>query len=209
MSDEFLESLFEPFTRARTSTVSEIQGTGLGMAITKSLVDMMGGSIAVHSTEGKGSEFAVDLQFEVCESSAETMAPDETSFDFAGKRILLAEDNELNQQIAVAILEEVGFDVDSAINGLEAVDMLQTAPAGYYDVVLMDIQMPVMDGYEATRRIRALDDKGKAAIPIIAVTANAFDIDRENVYDTGMNAHLPKPYEIPKMMATLASILNE
>ena len=137
------------------------------------------------------------------------MAPDETSFDFAGKRILLAEDNELNQQIAVAILEEVGFDVDSAINGLEAVDMLQTAPAGYYDGVLMDIQMPVMDGYEATRRIRALDDKGKAAIPIIAVTANAFDIDRENVYDTGMNAHLPKPYEIPKMMATLASILNE
>ncbi len=208
MSDEFQESLFEPFTRARTSTVSETQGTGLGMAITKRLVDMMGGSIVVHSTEGKGSVFTVDLQFKICESSASTIIPEETSFNFVGKRILLAEDNELNQQIALAILEEEGFDVDVAINGLEAVDMLQTAPAGYYDVILMDIQMPVMDGYEATRKIRALDDEAKAAIPIIAVTANAFEEDRENVYDAGMNAHLPKPYEIPKMMTTLADILE-
>lgn len=208
MSDEFQESLFEPFTRARTSTVSEIQGTGLGMAITKSLVDMMGGTIVVHSAEGEGSEFVVDLQFEVCKSLEAMTAPEEVPMDFTGKRILLAEDNELNQQIALAILEEVGFDVDVAINGLEAVDMLQKASDGYYDVVLMDIQMPVMDGYEATRRIRALDDEGKAAIPIIAVTANAFEEDRESIYDAGMNAHLPKPYEIPKMMATLADILN-
>ena len=208
MSEEFQESLFDPFTRARTSTVSEIQGTGLGMAITKNLVEMMGGTVVVNSAEGKGSEFVIDLQFEVCDSPAPTMVQEETPVDFTGKRILLAEDNEMNQQIAMAILEEVGFDVDVAVNGLEAVDMLRAATPGHYDVVLMDIQMPIMDGFEATRRIRALNEKDKATIPIIAVTANAFDEDRESVYDAGMNAHLAKPYEIPKMMATLSDILN-
>ena len=208
LSDEFQKDLFEPFTRARTSTVSATQGTGLGMAITKRLVDMMGGSIAVRSVEGKGSEFIVDLEFEICEGSAVTTALEEAVFDFTGKRVLLVEDNELNQQIALVILEEVGFDVDVANNGQEAIDKLQTEPAGYYDVVLMDIQMPVMDGYEATRQIRALDDEVKATIPIIAVTANAFDEDRESVHDAGMNAHLPKPYEVPKIMETLADILE-
>ena len=178
------------------------------MAITKNLVEMMGGTVVVNSAEGKGSEFVVDLQFEVCDSPAPTMVQEETPVDFTGKRILLAEDNEMNQQIAMAILEEVGFDVDVAVNGLEAVDMLRAATPGHYDVVLMDIQMPIMDGFEATRRIRALDEKDKATIPIIAVTANAFEEDRESVYDAGMNAHLAKPYEIPKMMATLSDILN-
>ena len=210
MSEEFQKSIFEAFTRERTSTVSGIQGTGLGMAITKNIVDMMGGTIEVESKEGEGSEFIVCLDFRICEpaAQAETINSMTKDVDFTGKKVLLAEDNELNQQIALAILEGVGFAVDIAPDGEKAVEMMKESAAGTYDVILMDIQMPHMDGYEAARQIRALEDPEKAKIPIIAVTANAFAEDRKNAEDAGMDGHLAKPYEIPKMMETLAAILQ-
>ena len=343
MSKEFQKTIFEAFTREKTSTVSGIQGTGLGMAITKSIVDMMGGTISVNSEEGKGTEFIVtipcrissrsnvdeqipelqglrvlvvdddtDTCLSVCsmlrkigmrpdwtstgkEASIRTMEairqgdgfnsfiidwqmPDMngievvrrlrkiigddtqiiiltaydwadiekeareagvTAFcskpiflselrnvlsapvrseaaaetvtaqtvDFAGKKVLLAEDNEMNQMIAQAILTESGLEVAIARNGEEAVGMMIQAPAGTYDIILMDIQMPVMDGYEAARIIRSLEDRAKAGIPIVAVTANAFEEDRKLALEAGMNGHLAKPYDIPRMMQTLAQLL--
>ena len=224
MSGEFQKTIFEAFTRERTSTVSGIQGTGLGMAITKNIVDMMGGTISVQSEEGKGSEFVVRIPFRIGETRAvaekapepqglRAPAADVTgeapaAADFTGKRILLAEDNEMNQMIAVAILENVGFTIDIAPNGAEAVDKIKLAPAGTYDVILMDIQMPVMDGYEAAKRIRAMEDQKKAGIPIIAVTANAFEEDRKIALAAGMNGHLAKPYDVNAIMQTLSELLN-
>ncbi len=348
MSEEFQKTVFEAFTREKTSTVSGIQGTGLGMAITKNIVDMMGGVITVHSTEGKGSEFIVELpcktsavpvEFEplpalkglralvadddtntclsVCSMLREIgMRPDWTNYgkeavvrakealnqadefrvyiidwlmpdlngietvrrirsvigdntpiiiltaydwadiadeakeagvtafcskplfmselrsvlaqpfmtsedaqaekknepaalpDFTGKRVLLAEDNEMNQMIAVAILSESGLAVEIACDGTEAVEKMKSAPAGYFDIILMDIQMPKMNGYEAAKQIRALDDEKKANIPIVAVTANAFEEDRQTTLEAGMNGHLAKPYDIPAIMETLTELLK-
>ena len=348
MSEEFQKTIFEAFTREKTSTVSGIQGTGLGMAITKNIVDMMGGVITVHSTEGKGSEFIVELPckistvpikieplpelkglralvadddtntcLSVCSMLREIgMRPDWTNYgkeavirakealnqadefrvyiidwlmpdlngietvrrirkvigdntpiiiltaydwadisdeakeagvtafcskplfmselrnvlaqpfmaaedtrsenknepaempDFTGKRVLLAEDNEMNQMIAEAILTESGFIVEIACDGIEAVEKMKTAPAGYYDIILMDIQMPKMDGYEAAKQIRALDDKKKANTPIVAVTANAFEEDRQTALEAGMNGHLAKPYDIPAIIETLTELLS-
>ena len=207
MSDEFRDTIFEAFTREQTSTVSGIQGTGLGMAITKNIVDLMGGTISVESSLGKGSEFTVDLSLKTVKAGAEEKVESE-DVNFTGKTVLLAEDNELNQQIAVAILEDVGLTVDIAGDGTVAVAKMEEAPAGTFDVILMDIQMPKMDGYEAARKIRALDDPAKAGIPIIAVTANAFEEDRQSALDAGMNGHLAKPYDIPKMMKALKEILG-
>ena len=207
MSDEFRDTIFEAFTREQTSTVSGIQGTGLGMAITKNIVDLMGGTISVESSLGKGSEFTVDLSLKTVKAGAEEKVESE-DVDFTGNTVLLAEDNELNQQIAVAILEDVGLTVDIAEDGTVAVARMEEAPAGTFDVILMDIQMPKMDGYEAARRIRALDDPAKAGVPIIAVTANAFEEDRQSALDAGMNGHLAKPYDIPKMMKALKEILG-
>lgn len=214
MSEEFQKTIFDEFTRERTSSVSGIQGTGLGMAITKNIVEMMGGSIAVKSVEGEGSEFTVLIPFKtVLRSDAKEPAnrpePKEKEYDFTGKRVLLAEDNEMNQTIATAILEKAGFTIDVAVNGQEAVSKVESSPDGYYDIILMDIQMPFMDGYEATKHIRELDDPAKAAIPIVAVTANAFDEDRKNSMDVGMDDHLAKPYDIPQMMKTLHSLLTD
>ena len=346
MSEEFQKTIFEAFTREKTSTVSGIQGTGLGMAIAKNIVDMMGGVITVQSAEGKGSEFLVELPCKISNASAKYeplpqlqglralvadddtdtclsicsmlreigMRPDWTNYgkeavirakdaldhadefqvyiidwqmpdlngietvrrirkvigdsvpiiiltaydwsdiekeakeagvtafcskplfmselrgvlaqpfseyqddksdqenesasmpDFSGKRVLLAEDNELNQILAENILTSVGLDVDIASDGTEAVEKVKSANPGYYDVILMDVQMPHMDGYEATRQIRALEDK--ADIPIIAVTANAFDEDRQVALDAGMNGHLAKPYNIPEIIKTLKELLN-
>ena len=347
MSEEFQKTVFEAFTREKTSTVSGIQGTGLGMAISKNIIDMMGGVISVRSAVGKGSEFIVELPCRISGESAKFeplpelnglralvadddtntclsvcsmlreigMRPDWTNYgkeavirakealdqadefrvyiidwlmpdlngietvrrirkvigdstpiiiltaydwadieeeareagvtafcskplfmselrnvlaqpfmasqdaaeekpeseavpDFTGKRVLLTEDNEMNQMIAEAILTNVGFAVDIAGDGTEAVEKMKTAPSGYYDIILMDIQMPKMDGYEATRQIRALDDRSKADIPIVAVTANAFDEDRKISAESGMNGHLSKPYEIPVIMKTLKELLN-
>ena len=342
MSQEFQQHIFEAFSREDSSTVSGIQGTGLGMAITKNLVDLMGGTIAVHSEEGKGSEFIVDLRFAlsgepvkynkipqlqgmralVADDDTNTclntgrmlrqigmrpewtisgkeaviraqdaldqgdafgvyiidwLMPDMngvetvrrirrivgadkpiiilTAYDWAdiedeareagvtafcskpifmselrdvlsrpfcvaqqpdptpapafmGKQILLVEDNALNQEIAQAILQENGFRVDIAGDGIEAVTKVEQAPAGRYDVVLMDIQMPKMNGYEATRHIRALPDKAKANVPILAMTANAFAEDKRAALEAGMNGHIAKPIEIPKLMAALGEILG-
>ncbi len=211
MSTDFASTIFDPFTREKTSTVSGIQGTGLGMAITKSIVDMMGGTITVSSEVGRGTEFVVTIPCRLSratEKNAPEAAPAEEKPDFAGRRILLAEDNEMNRMIAEAILTEQGFALDLAPNGEQAVAMVSEAPAGTYDVILMDIQMPVMDGYEAARQIRALADPQKAKIPIVAVTANAFEEDRKLALSAGMNGHLAKPYDIPAMLETLGRLLN-
>ena len=349
MSEEFQKTIFEAFTRENTSTVSGIQGTGLGMAITKNIVDMMGGTITVHSTEGSGSEFVVELPcrisgaavkyeplpelsglralvadddtntcLSVCSMLREIgMRPDWTNYgkeavirarealdqadefkvyiidwlmpdlngietvrrirkeigssapiiiltaydwadikeeaaqagvtafcskplfmselrdvltqpflsskdeqaekkkseqeelpDFTGKRVLLAEDNSMNQMIAEAILTNVGLEVEFAGDGTEAVEKMESVPAGYYDMILMDIQMPKMNGYEATKQIRAMEDKAKAEIPIVAVTANVFDEDRKIAMEAGMNGHLAKPYDISAIMETLKRILG-
>ena len=347
MSEEFQKTIFEAFTREKTSTVSGIQGTGLGMAITKNIVDMMGGVITVHSAQGSGSEFIIELPCKISDVSTKYeplpelnglralvadddtntclsicsmlreigMRPDWTNYGkeavirakeawdqadefrvyiidwlmpdlngietvrrirkvignsvpiviltaydwadireeaeeagvtafcskplfmselrnvlskpfsaseantdeekepeklhgFNGKRVLLAEDNEMNQMIAEAILADVGLEVELAGDGTEAVDKIRSMPAGYYDIVLMDIQMPKMNGYEATKQIRALDDKAKAEIPIVAVTANAFEEDRKIALEAGMNGHLAKPYNIPAIMETLKTLIG-
>ena len=209
MSEEFKKTIFDTFTREKTSTVSGIQGTGLGMAISKNIVDMMGGEISVESTEGSGSEFIVELPCKISDSKhIEKDGASESMPDFTGKRVLLAEDNQMNQILAENILTSVGFEVDIASDGTEAVEKMKSQPAGYYDIILMDIQMPQMEGYEATKIIRALDDEKKASIPIVAVTANAFEEDRQNSMDVGMNGHLAKPYDIPVIMKTLSDLLG-
>ena len=226
MSEEFRETIFESFTREKTSTVSGIQGTGLGMAITKSIVDLMGGTISVYSKQNEGSEFVVGLSFRVVEERAEPHMPvseedsasqrdgnraqasKKTAPGFAGKRVLLAEDNEMNQMIAQAILEDAGLQVEIAGNGQECVDKMHDAEAGYFDIILMDIQMPVMDGYEALKNIRSFEDPDKAGIPVVAVTANAFEEDRKNVLYAGMNGYLAKPYDVPKMLSTIRELLE-
>ncbi len=209
ISEEFRQNIFEAFTRERSSTVSGIQGTGLGMAITKNIVDMMGGTITVDSTEGEGSEFIVTIPCAINKNERKIKQQNGSALAFEGKRLLLAEDNELNREIAIAILEEAGLSIEVANDGSEAVKLVEDKPSGYYDAILMDIQMPIMDGYEATKLIRAMEDTKKAAIPIIAVTANAFEDDRKEAINYGMNGHLAKPYDVPRMLEMLADILGK
>lgn len=216
MSPEFLVHVFEPFEREQTSTVSGIQGTGLGLTITKNLVEMMGGTISVESEPEKGSEFKVKFCFRVAEVqqddgltySKSVKKAKEAKRVFAKKKILLVEDNELNQEIAQEILEDAGFVIDTADDGSVAVERMKKKPAGTYDLILMDVQMPIMNGYEATRAIRALDDPAKANIPIVAMTANAFDEDRKEAMECGMNGYAAKPIEIDKLMQTLEELLK-
>ena len=208
MSEEFQKHIFEQFARERTSTVSKIQGTGLGMAITKSLVDMMGGRITVKSEQGKGSEFTISLRFPIGEAKTGQTPPAAKASAFPGKKLLVVEDNELNLEIASTLLKEAGFEVDTAENGKIAVEKVEAASADRYDLILMDIQMPEMDGYEATRRIRALPDTKKAALPIVAMTANAFEDDRKNALRAGMNGHIAKPLDIPKLFQVLSELLK-
>ena len=208
MSEEFQKHIFEQFARERTSTVSKIQGTGLGMAITKSLVDMMGGRITVKSEQGKGSEFTISLRFPIGEAKTEQTPPAAKASAFTGKKLLVVEDNELNLEIASTLLKEAGFAVDTAENGKIAVEKVEAASADRYDLILTDIQMPEMDGYEATRRIRALPDAKKAALPIVAMTANAFEDDRKNALHAGMNGHIAKPLDIQKLFQVLSELLK-
>ena len=208
MSEEFQKHIFEQFARERTSTVSKIQGTGLGMAITKSLVDMMGGGITVKSEQGKGSEFTISLRFPIGEAKTGQTPPAAKASAFTGKKLLVVEDNELNLEIASTLLKEAGFEVDTAENGKIAVEKVEAASADRYDLILMDIQMPEMDGYEATRRIRALPDAEKAALPIVAMTANAFEDDRKNALHAGMNGHIAKPLDIQKLFQVLSELLK-
>ncbi len=210
MSPEFLKHIFDPFERERTSTISGIQGTGLGMAITKSLVDMMGGTIEVTSTEGVGSRFTVMLTLREADASGDLAPTAPTrvvpSDALKGCHVLLVDDNLLNREIALTLLEDAGFEVECAVDGQMAVDMMAEPDADRFELVLMDIQMPVMNGYEAARAIRAL--KGPAAtVPILAITADAFDTDRQKALDAGMDGHLPKPIEVDKLFAALDALL--
>ena len=216
MTREFSEKMFNAFERERTSTVSGIQGTGLGLAITKSIVDLMGGTIEVITAPGTGTEIIIRLKFKLAEAweaeEAETPAvpaDEKAVVDFSGKRLLLVEDNMINMEIANMILTQAGFAVETAENGKIAVDRVAASAPGYYDAVLMDIQMPVMDGYAATRAIRELKDKRLAAIPIIAMTANAFKEDEDASAQAGMQAHIAKPIDMSVMMQTLTKVLLE
>lgn len=207
MSEDYVKHIFEPFTRESTATISRIQGAGLGMAITKSLVDMMGGKIEVESESGVGSTFILTFSFPVSIHPAYYHVEEEKApmgkDSFSGKRVLVVEDNELNQEIAVAVLEELGIETEVAENGKVAVDIISSKDAGYFDVVLMDVQMPVMNGYEATKQIRAFADTEKAKVPIVAMTANAFEEDKRAAFDAGMNGHLAKPIEPTKLVEHL------
>ncbi len=205
MTKEFAAEVFEPFTRERTSTVSKIQGTGLGMAITKNFVDLMNGKISVETEKGKGTEFILNFQFRLSDKKISEVEEEKNSeVDFTNKKLLLVEDIEVNREIALMILTEAGFEVETAVNGAEAVEKFSAAKSGTFDAILMDIQMPVMNGYEATEKIRAFDKK----IPIVAMTANAFSEDVEHAKAAGMNAHISKPLDVPKMMQTLAEVID-
>lgn len=211
MSPEFVENLFTPFERERTSTISRIQGTGLGMAITKNIVDLMGGTIDVMTEKGKGTEFIISVSFPIEEEPVQTgsgMAGDVGQARFDGVRVLLVEDNPVNMEIAQMLLTQAGFQVETALNGKEAVDRIAGSGTGYYDVVLMDIQMPVMNGYEAAAAIRSLPDSQLAAMPIIAMTANAFQDDIRMAQEAGMNGHIAKPVDVETMMKTLQEVLQ-
>jgi CheY-like chemotaxis protein/nitrogen-specific signal transduction histidine kinase len=201
---KFQESIFGAFERERTSTESGIEGTGLGLAITKKLVDLLGGEICLSSEKGKGTEFVVELRMKLAESIYETKPKRElTETSFKGKRVLVVEDNELNREIAEVLLSEHGFTVELAKDGTEAVEMISKSDAGYYDLVLMDIQMPYMNGYQATEAIRRLSNKKLAEIPIVAMTANAFEEDRSRAIACGMNEHISKPVDMNKMSEVL------
>ena len=208
MSREFVERLFVPFERERTSTVSKIQGTGLGLAITKSIVDMMGGDISVQTEKGKGTEFTITVDFPLAEPAEEICSCKGEEVSFEGLRALLVEDNMINMEIAQMLLDQAGFVIETAENGKIALEMTAASEPGYYDVILMDIQMPVMDGYTAAQAIRALPDPGLAGIPIIAMTANAFQEDIKKAEEAGMNGHIAKPLDIPDMKATLQRVLK-
>ncbi len=210
MSKEFLPHVFEPFERERTSTVSKVEGTGLGMPITKNIIEMMGGTIQVESEQGKGTLFTIELPLKIMEKEIEEKKRSAvvTKEGMCGKRVLLVEDNELNQEIAVDILEEAGFIVDTADDGKIAVDRMSSAEEDDYDLILMDIQMPVMDGYEAARAIRAMSVEWIHKLPILAMTANAFEEDRRKALEAGMNGHLAKPIDIDILFETLSEVLK-
>jgi signal transduction histidine kinase/CheY-like chemotaxis protein len=213
MSREFAARVFEAYERERTTAVDNIQGTGLGMAITKSLINLMGGTIAVETEQGKGTEFIIRVGFPLAEEESEAEIDEESKVvkqqaDFRNKRMLLVEDNVINREIAQMILMELGFKVETAEDGKIGLDKVAASAPGYYDGVLMDIQMPVMNGYESTKAIRALPDPELSRIPIIAMTANAFAEDIQHVLDVGMNGHIAKPINIPDMVATLRECLK-
>ena len=210
MSQEFQKHIFEPFERERTSTVSKVEGSGIGMGIVKKLVGLMGGTVEVESKIGVGSTFTVTIPCRIA-SQEETQAKRETGSSdkksLSGTKILLAEDNDLNAEIAVELLQEEGCTVDRAKDGVECVDMLEKAANGTYQLILMDIQMPVMNGYDAAKKIRRMDDLPKADIPIIAMTANAFSEDKQAALDAGMNDHVSKPINRNILVPTIQKYL--
>ncbi len=211
MTREFQKHIYESFTRERSSTASGIAGTGLGMGIVKKLVDMMDGTIDLQSKIGEGTTFRVRIPCRIAtqeDTQPKTVENIGNPEDLKGIRILLAEDNDLNAEITVTLLSEVGFTVERAANGVECVEMLKDRPAGYYSIILMDIQMPVLDGYNATSNIRRMDDKAKASIPIVAMTANAFAEDREKALSVGMNDHIAKPVDMNKLVPTIRKYIK-
>ena len=208
MSEEFRRRIFEPFSQERTDARSVYTGTGLGMSIVKGLVDAMGGMIDVQSAPNVGTTFTVTLPFRIAAESEIKSTPETAEANIEGKHLLLAEDNELNAEIAVSLLEDAGATVTVAENGKAAVEAVEEHAAGTYDAILMDIMMPVMNGFEATKKIRKMQDFRKAFIPIIAMTANAFDEDKQKALDAGMNAHVSKPIELPLLLKTLAEVMK-
>ncbi len=210
MSEEFAQKVFEAFERERSSTVSKIQGTGLGMAITKTIVELMHGDIKVVTKLNHGTEFIINVRYEltdeILDDEEEEINAEE--IDFTGRKLLLVDDVEVNREIAVMILEGSGFEVDTAVNGKDAVEKVAASKVGDFDAVLMDIQMPIMNGYEAAQAIRKLENSALANIPIIAMTANAFSEDVQAAKNAGMNGHIAKPIDVPKMMEVLAEILR-
>ena len=214
MSKEYLPTLFEPFSREQNTTTRRIGGTGLGMPIVKKMVDLMGGSIEVASELGKGTVFTFTLMHKIADrkfysQKTEAAETSEMGKNLSGKHVLLAEDNDLNAEIAVTVLEETGIVIERVEDGIQCVNRVVQMSPGTYDLILMDIQMPNMDGYKATRCIRRLDDKKKAEVPIIAMTANAFAEDRKKAFDAGMNGHIAKPIDIEKLGAVILSVLNK
>ena len=211
MSEEYLPHIFEEFTRERSSTESKIAGTGLGLPIVKSLVDLMDGTIKIESELGKGTKTTITLPFLLAtkEQIAKKKQQESQNIikDLKGRRILLAEDNELNAEIAMTILEENGFVVEHVLDGEKCVESLKNHPVDYYDVILMDVQMPNMNGYQATKAIRNLEDE-RSEIPIVAMTANAFDEDKKKAVESGMNGHISKPIDVGKLFKMLGQVLK-
>jgi len=217
MSEEFQKHAFEEFSREETATVSGIQGTGLGLSVCKAFVTLMGGTIECRSKQGEGTTFVVTFPFKLQdEKSAQNILSENADnacntyaesavVDFTGRRVLLVEDNEMNREIAVDILEEAGLTIETAENGADAVKMVEDKGISYYNFILMDIQMPVMNGYEATKILRKMD--GAEKLPIIAVSANAFAEDKNASIAAGMNDHIPKPIDVGVLMKTIARFL--
>ena len=213
MSEDYQTKIFEAFTREQNTTKSKIAGTGLGMSIVKRYVELLGGTIKVESELGKGSTFTVTLKHRIADESYYVKKHVEKSGTgreiLEGRKILLAEDNDLNAEIAEAILERAGMKTERVEDGIQCVDRIEKMPAGTYHMILMDIQMPKMDGYKATRVIRNLPDQDKACIPIIAMTANAFEEDKREAIAAGMNAHIAKPIQVEQLLSTLAEIIRK
>ena len=202
MSDDFLKKIFEPFSREDDENILKRQGSGLGMSIVKDLVTLMGGNITVISEKNIGSVFTVDIPFDIDSESEAKESDDDTPDSFEGKRVLLVEDNDLNQEIALYMLKEKGFEVDTADNGKEAVGKFLSSKPFFYNLILMDIMMPVMNGLEATRAIRS-SGRSDSSVPIIAMTANAYEEDKKECIEAGMNEHIAKPLEESEIMAAI------
>lgn len=213
MSQDYLKKIFEAFTREQNTTKSKIAGTGLGMSIVKKYVDLLGGTINVESELGKGSTFTVTLKHRIADESYYVKKymeePGTGSEILEGRNILLAEDNDLNAEIAEAILESAGLKIERVEDGIQCVNRIEKMPADTYDMILMDIQMPKMDGYKATQAIRNLSDKDKASIPIIAMTANAFEEDKRDAIAAGMNGHIAKPIQVDKLLSILSEVIRQ
>lgn len=213
MSQEYLTRIFEAFTREQNTTKSKIAGSGLGMSIVKKYVELLGGTINVESEPGKGSIFTVTLKHRIADEGyykkMHVETPGTGSEILAGKNILLAEDNDLNAEIAVAILERFGLKAERVEDGIQCVNRIKKMPAGTYDMILMDIQMPKMDGYQATQEIRHLPDQDKACIPIVAMTANVFEEDKREAAAAGMNGHIAKPIQADDLLPTLVEIIGQ
>ena len=212
MSQDYLTKIFDAFTRERNTTKSKITGSGLGMSIVKKYVDQLGGTIDVESEPGKGSTFTVTLKHRIADESYYAKKHDESSGTASeileGRNILLAEDNDLNAEIAEAILERAGLKVERVEDGIQCVNRIIKMPARTYDMILMDIQMPQMNGYKATQEIRHLPDKDKACIPIIAMTANAFEEDKRDAVAAGMNDHVAKPVDLSILISVIAKYIG-
>ena len=213
MSQDYMTKIFDAFTREHNTTKSKIAGTGLGMSIVRKYVDLLGGTIDVESELGKGSTFTVTLKHKIADESYYVKKHIEESGTgseiLEGRNILLAEDNDLNAEIAEAILGCAGLKTERVEDGIQCVNMIEKMPAGTYDMILMDIQMPKMNGYKATQAIRRLPDKEKACIPIIAMTANAFEEDKRDAIAAGMNGHIAKPIQLDKLLSMLAEVIRQ